>query len=63
MFIPETYAVALFLIILTMVCWESGANTQRLCKGWPALHWPRLSNDGKLKNFPYEFFYKDMLNE
>jgi hypothetical protein len=63
MFIPETYAVALLLIILTMVCWGIWANTQSLCKGWPALHWPRLSNDGKLKNFSYEFSYKDMLNE
>ena len=34
MFIPETYAVALLLTILTMVRWGSWANTQKLCKGW-----------------------------
>jgi hypothetical protein len=34
MFIPETYAVAFLLTILTMVRWRSWANTQNLCKGW-----------------------------
>lgn len=34
MFIPTTYAVALFMTVLTMLCWGSWANTQKLCKGW-----------------------------
>jgi glucose uptake protein len=34
MFIPSTYSVALLMTILTMVCWGSWANTQKLCKGW-----------------------------
>ncbi len=34
MFIPATYSVALLMTILTMVCWGSWANTQKLCKGW-----------------------------
>src|SRR5574340_235219 len=34
MFVPSTYAVALFLMILSMVCWGSWANTQKLCKNW-----------------------------
>jgi hypothetical protein len=63
MFIPETYAVALLLTILTMVCWGSWANTQKLCKGWPVLRWPRQSNDGKIRNSSTVFSYKDMLNE
>jgi len=34
MFIPAVYAVALSLIVLSMICWGSWANTQKLCKGW-----------------------------
>src|SRR5580693_6464301 len=31
MFLPETYQAALFLTILTMLCWGSWANTLKLC--------------------------------
>jgi glucose uptake protein len=34
MFIPQIYTVALVLMILSMVCWGSWANTQKLAKGW-----------------------------
>jgi glucose uptake protein len=34
MFIPQTYAVALVMMILSMICWGSWANTQKLTKGW-----------------------------
>ena len=34
MFVPSFYPLALFLMILTMMCWGSWANTQKLCKGW-----------------------------
>ena len=34
MFIPETYAAALFMMVLSMICWGSWANTQKACKGW-----------------------------
>lgn len=34
MFIPSLYPVALFMMVLTMICWGSWANTQKLCKGW-----------------------------
>jgi glucose uptake protein len=34
MFIPQIYAVALALMILSMICWGSWANTQKLAKGW-----------------------------
>ena len=34
MFIPAVYAVALAMIVLSMICWGSWANTQKLCKGW-----------------------------
>ncbi len=34
MFIPTLYPLALFMMILTMICWGSWANTQKLCKGW-----------------------------
>jgi glucose uptake protein len=34
MFIPSTYGIALFLMLLSMICWGSWANTQKLCKGW-----------------------------
>ena len=31
MFQPQTYAVALSLMLVTMVCWGSWANTMKLC--------------------------------
>ena len=31
MFLPETYHAALFLMILSMLCWGSWANTLKLC--------------------------------
>jgi glucose uptake protein len=34
MFLPETYQAALFLMILTMLCWGSWANTLKLCPGY-----------------------------
>ena len=34
MFVPSTYAVALFMMVLSMVCWGSWANTQKLTKNW-----------------------------
>ncbi|MBZ5544692.1 MAG: GRP family sugar transporter [Acidobacteriia bacterium] len=34
MFIPQIYLVALFMMILSMLCWGSWANTQKLCKSW-----------------------------
>lgn len=34
MFIPQTYAVALAMTILTMFCWGSWANTQKAVGGW-----------------------------
>jgi glucose uptake protein len=34
MFIPQVYPAALALMIFSMVCWGSWANTQKLCKEW-----------------------------
>ena len=34
MLLPETYEFALFLMILTMFCWGSWANTIKLCPGY-----------------------------
>lgn len=34
MFQPETYAVALSFLIVTMFCWGSWANTMKLCPGF-----------------------------
>ncbi|HEY1160354.1 MAG TPA: GRP family sugar transporter [Terracidiphilus sp.] len=34
MFLPETYQAALFLMILSMLCWGSWANTLKLCPGY-----------------------------
>jgi len=34
MFIPTVYSVALCMTVLSMICWGSWANTQKLCKGW-----------------------------
>ncbi len=34
MFQPETYAVALSFMVITMLCWGSWANTIKLCPGY-----------------------------
>ncbi len=34
MFQPETYSIALALMILSMLCWGSWANTVKLCPGY-----------------------------
>lgn len=34
MFVPGVYIGALILMVLSMVCWGSWANTQKLCRGW-----------------------------
>jgi glucose uptake protein len=34
MFIPTVYAVALSMLILSMLAWGSWVNTHKLCKGW-----------------------------
>jgi glucose uptake protein len=34
MFQPQTYAVALFLMFVTMLCWGSWANTVKACPGY-----------------------------
>ncbi|MCL5006145.1 MAG: GRP family sugar transporter [Acidobacteria bacterium] len=34
MFVPTAYSAALLMMILSMVCWGSWANTQKLCKNW-----------------------------
>lgn len=34
MLIPETYQAALFLMLLSMLCWGSWANTLKLCQGY-----------------------------
>ncbi len=34
MFLPETYQAALFLMLVSMVCWGSWANTLKLCPGF-----------------------------
>jgi len=34
MFVPEIYAVAIVMMIVSMLCWGSWANTQKLCKNW-----------------------------
>ena len=36
MFIPESYGLAVVLCVVTMLCWGSWANTQKLAtKSWP----------------------------
>lgn len=36
MFIPQSYALAVVLCVITMLCWGSWANTQKLAsKSWP----------------------------
>jgi glucose uptake protein len=41
MFIPQIYSVALLMMLLSMICWGSWANTQKLCKNWrfELLYW------------------------
>ncbi|MAZ44382.1 MAG: multidrug DMT transporter permease [Legionellales bacterium] len=34
MYLPETYSIAVVFMFLTMFCWGSWANTQKLAKGW-----------------------------
>jgi glucose uptake protein len=34
MFIPQTYVAALFMMILSMICWGSWANTQKATGEW-----------------------------
>ena len=34
MYTPQTYWVALVLMLLSMLCWGSWANTQKIDKGW-----------------------------
>ncbi len=34
MYLPDTYQAALFLLVLTMLCWGSWANTLKLCPGF-----------------------------
>ena len=34
MFIPQVYSVALLMMVLSMVCWGSWANTQKLTRAW-----------------------------
>src|SRR5271155_1987536 len=34
LFFPETYTVALVLMVLSMLCWGSWANTLKLCPGY-----------------------------
>ena len=34
MFFPQTYQIALLLMVLTMLCWGSWANTLKLCPGY-----------------------------
>lgn len=35
MFIPRTYSMALLLMTLSMLCWGSWANTQKITRRWP----------------------------
>ena len=41
MFTPGTYQIAVALMILTMLCWGSWANTLKLCPGYrfQLLYW------------------------
>jgi len=34
MFVPNVYTVALGMMIVSMLCWGSWANTQKLCRNW-----------------------------
>ena len=35
MFIPHTYSIALLLMTLSMLCWGTWANTQKITRTWP----------------------------
>src|SRR5580700_3109350 len=35
MYQPEAYAIALFFMLGSMLCWGSWANTMKLTPGWP----------------------------
>ena len=35
MFTPQTYGLALFLMTLSMLCWGTWANTQKITRQWP----------------------------
>jgi glucose uptake protein len=35
MFTPQTYPIALFLMTLSMLCWGSWANTEKITGNWP----------------------------
>jgi glucose uptake protein len=35
MFTPQTYSIALLLMTLSMLCWGSWANTQKITRNWP----------------------------
>ncbi|MGO8732534.1 MAG: AcrB/AcrD/AcrF family protein, partial [Terriglobia bacterium] len=41
MFIPTVYAVALSMIVFSMLAWGSWANVLKLCEGWrfELLYW------------------------
>ena len=41
MFIPTVYAVALSMIVFSMIAWGSWANALKLCEGWrfELLYW------------------------
>jgi len=34
MFVPNVYIIALGMMIVSMLCWGSWANTQKLCRNW-----------------------------
>lgn len=34
MFVPQLYTTALLMMVISMLCWGSWANTQKLCKNW-----------------------------
>jgi hypothetical protein len=34
MIVPQSYVVALLMVILTMLCWGSWANVVKMVKGW-----------------------------
>jgi glucose uptake protein len=35
MFTPQTYSTALILMTLSMLCWGTWANTQKIDRQWP----------------------------
>jgi glucose uptake protein len=51
MFIPQVYSVALVMMILSMLCWGSWANTQKLAQGSPRAG----------RGWRFELFYWDYL--